>query len=395
MDKRAFIFLFNVFFFLLDSIFNFNLDIPVYAASLILLFLAFLIPGFFSLEKYSIYKIICFLFSVSFVVSLFTVGFNKDSLSDYLFIMSFFGATFLYSSKQDLIKHHHLYINIFFGVCLILFLPTFFGFDKNSWGDTISVASDDIEYNRSYRQGIFRIAHVAGYFFSYLLLYYSNTVWKSKDFSLKNILVLLGITTIILLTGSRTPIAIIILSLLLFFFRLKYIKVLIPFLAFLIVMLLNVEVLLLYSKNTVVYQYVSLLKTMTVNFPRLSRVIIWKSWWSEIQSFGFVDFLFGRGLHASKLANLKNIGSSIWFHNDFLSIVYSYGVFPLIAYTLLFFKIYTTHKVYIKDNIFIFCAFSGLWLSAFLNGFYYYYPLITLYLFFAMVQSEHKEVFND
>ena len=98
----------------------------------------------------------------------------------------------------------------------------------------------------------------------------------------------------------------------------------------------------------------------------------------------------GGSLVFPSVANQKNVSNSIWFHNDFLSIFYSYGILPLIIYINLFVNIYKKHKKIIRSNIFIFLTFSGFWLSAFFNGFYYYYTVILLYLFYTMIYESNE-----
>lgn len=393
LDKRSLIFLLFVFAFVLDSVINYFFNIPVFVIALIFLFCLFLVPGFFTVKKYSSFLIIVLTFSISFIVSVLRSGFYKESLSDFLFIMSFFGAFYFYAytTTPNVLASSKKLLSYFMGISLLLFLATYIGFDQNVWGNTMDIKSKDIEFNRSYRQGFFRKSHIASYFFTFILLYFLNKYKNNRASWLVYFITVVPLVTIILLTGSRTPIIIIAIGLLIYFFKVKFLKFLIPLTAVGVLLIVYIDRVLVIFNNTIFYQYLTIIKTTLSNFSRLSRVIIWSSWWKEIKTFNSVDFLFGRGFNASTEANLINTKYSIWFHNDFLSIFYSYGVLPFLLYILLFISIYKRHKAVIKGNIFIFLTFSSLWLAAFFNGFYYYYPILLLYLFYAMIYEKNED----
>ncbi|MHA7942478.1 O-antigen ligase family protein [Formosa sp. 3Alg 14/1] len=392
VDKRSLLFILYVLIFALDSVINYFFDIPLFVISLIFYFALLIIPGFFSLDKYGSFVVIVFSFSLSFIVNALRTGFYKESLSDYLFIMAFFGSFYLFSNSNRF-KANKFMINLFIVLSLLLFLATFLGFDQNIWGNTMGLETNDIEFSRSYRQGFFRKAHIASYFFTFIVLYLINRyncLGKSK---FTYIYTLSPLVLIIFLTGSRTPFVVILLGLCLYYFKAKFLKYLIALMFLGVLLFVYIDKLLTLFSNTVIYQYLSIVKTITSNFDRLSRVIIWTSWWKEIKTFSFIDFIFGRGFNASMEANLKNVSSAIWFHNDFLSISYSYGFLPLVLYVMLFVQIFRTNKQIIKSNIFIYLTFSSFWLSAFFNGFYYYFTILILYLFYSMIY-EKNEVSN-
>ena len=393
LDKRSLIFLLFVFAFVIDSVINYFFNIPVFVIALIFLFFLFLVPGFFTVKKYNLFLVAVLTFSISFIVSTIRSGFYKESLSDFLFIMSFYGAFYFYAyiTTPNAMASNKKLINYFLGISLLLFLATYIGFDQNIWGNTMGIKGKDIEFNRSYRQGFFRKSHIASYFFTFILLYFLNKYKNNRASWLVYFITVVPLVTIILLTGSRTPIIIIAIGLMIYFFKVKFLKFLIPLTALGVLLIVNIDKVLVLFNNTIFYQYLTIIKTTFSNFSRLSRVIIWSSWWKEIKTFNSVDFIFGRGFNASTEANLINTKYSIWFHNDFLSIFYSYGILPFLLYVLLFISIYKRHKKVIKGNIFIFLAFSSLWLAAFFNGFYYYYPILLLYLFYAMIYEKNED----
>lgn len=393
LDKRSIFFLVYVLVFALDSVLNYFYEIPLFVLSLIFLFCLFLVPGFFSVKKYTSFLIVVLFFSVSLVLNFFRNGFYKEGLSDYFFIMSFFGSFYFYAytDVSNSFVSHKKTVNVFLVISLILFLVTYLGFDQNVWGNTMGIKTKDVEFNRSYRQGFFRKAHIASYFFTFLLLYFLNRHKIRGATWFVYLITILPLAYIILLTGSRTPIIVMALGLMLYFFKIKFLRFLIPLVAFGALLIVYIDKVLIVFNNTIFYQYLSIIKTTLSNFNRLSRVIIWSSWWKEIKTFNGIDLFFGRGFNASIEANLRNTNNSIWFHNDFLSITYVYGVLPFLLYVLLFISIYKRHRAIIKSNIFIFLAFSSLWLSAFFNGFYYYFPILLLYLFYAMIYEKNED----
>lgn len=90
----------------------------------------------------------------------------------------------------------------------------------------------------------------------------------------------------------------------------------------------------------------------------------------------------------SILANAENINWADWFHNDFLSVAYTYGLVGLVLYAGLFYKIFTDNKALIKNNLFLFTFYFSMLFSAIINGFYYYYPIFLMFLFVLMLKQE-------
>ncbi|MFV0565532.1 MAG: O-antigen ligase family protein [Flavobacteriaceae bacterium] len=390
LDKKAIIFIVFVIIFVLDSVLNYFYNIPLFVISLMFYFALLMMPGFLPYKNYRSLLIIVLCFSISFIFNSIRSGFYKESLSDFLFIISFFGSFYLYSNK---FAPNNKVVTIFLIASLIMFLATFIGFDQNIWGNTMGLKTKDIEFSRSYRQGFFRKAHIAAYFFTIIILYLFNRYKELKKNRFNYIVIILPLIIIVLLTGSRTPIAVVLIGVLLYYMKVKHLKYLLILALITILSIVYIDALLILFSDTIIYQYLSIVKTVTSNFDRLSRVIIWSSWWTEIKTFNLIDIIFGRGFNSSLEANSKNISNHIWFHNDFFSIIYSYGILPLVLYVSLFINMYKKHKKAIKHNLFIFLSFSSFWLSAFFNGFYYYFTVILLYLFYSMIY-EKNEVSN-
>jgi len=108
----------------------------------------------------------------------------------------------------------------------------------------------------------------------------------------------------------------------------------------------------------------------------------------EINEFSWYNYLTGKSFEQSQLANLHNISFKEWFHNDFLSVAFSYGFLCLILYVGLWVIVYRHYSTFIRRNVFIFAFYFAALFSAFFNGFYYYFPVILLFLFFVMINEE-------
>ena len=132
--------------------------------------------------------------------------------------------------------------------------------------------------------------------------------------------------------------------------------------------------------------------TAVDNRPRLSRLILWNSWLRELGSFGIIDFVIGRTFHESLLANLRNAYIQEWFHNDFLSVFYAYGAICFVGYVLLYIKILRDNRSLITRSFFVFSLYASMPVMAFLNGYYYYFPMFTLYIFFLTINSAKSNI---
>lgn len=383
ISKRTFVFIGSVLTFSLDSVVNYFLPVPIYVSFTLILFGIFLLPGFLPKEHYYKFLGVVLFFGFPFLINCLKVGLSKESLSDLLYIFIFYGSFFLYSNSSQQRNFEYIkpkFVFLFCLLCVLLFVPTFFGLTERS---TMEFDTADIEYRRSYRQGFFRIAHIASYFFAILLLF---IICNRKNKIFGKLAISFFLLFFLFLTGSRTALVVLMLGIFMYFFRRKFIVVSIVIGVSTYFLTKNIDSLLNISNDTIFFQYISFFKTATSNFERLSRIIIWNSWWLEVKNFGLNDFLWGRGFSESFNANERNIYNRIWFHNDFLSIFYSYGLLPTILYVWLFFYIFSKNKVQISSSLYLYMAFASFWLSGIFNGFYYYYPSILLYIFYAMIK---------
>jgi hypothetical protein len=247
---------------------------------------------------------------------------------------------------------------------------------------------DIVERVRVYHHGLFRVPHLANYFWGFLFLFYAFTFQRKK----KWYYLVAGLASLLfmLYTGSRTFLVAAVLALIIYWIRRKtLIYVLIFGVATLVIVFFRFEIFFM-LKDTFLGNYAGLLITVVDNFNRLSRVIFWNSWWFEMQHFTWYDFLIGKTFVGSMDANLVNIHFREWFHNDFLSISYAYGFLVVMFYIIFFYKMFKQNARFIRSNIYLFVFFFTMIFSAIFNGFYYYFPVFLIFVFVYMIRVEKK-----
>lgn len=370
--------------FVSDSILNFFGSVPLFVSGLIIIVPLMLLLLRQSRNHLLYLSLILLSFLTSFTINFLFFGFNEKDIADLLFII-FTVLSYFYLNQYSL---NQKYITLFFYTSLALLSFSFLGIDVAE-GSTLDSNSDDLEYIREYNQGLFRISHVASYFFTFLLLFFTYLYSKTRTF--KYLFFALVCLACVFYIGSRTTLVCIALLVFTYHFKFKYIFQfgLITILG--LVIFLNINWILTLLKGTIFFQYFSIIATFSENFSRLSRVIIWTSWWEEICNFTYLNFLFGKSFHNSLAANMKNIHAPIWFHNDFLSIGYAYGIFPLLLYISFFVFIFFQNRNAIKSNRYIYIFFFSMPLTAVFNGFYYYYTFFLFYIFIFVVQYEKNQ----
>jgi len=410
-------FMYFMFAFTADQLVNYFVHVPVFVVAALAIFPLLIL---FVLHKnHGKLQLIVFILSFILiaVINNAVYGLHKKNISDLLFICLFAAFYYLYRNRTGYLKVGFVYA--FFFIFLALFSFTFLSINSGSvfkttstlsidstsvaqakpLSDTITPASepiqwennprlDYVEYLRLYHNGLFRLPHMASYFFGFLSLFFIYRFWKNKKIIE---LVLFAISLIVCVyTGSRAVIAAFFLSGILFLLKRKYIVYLQSIIIAALLITLGIEHILRFTEGTVFYQYFSIIQTTTENITRLSRFRIWYSWWIEISNFGIWDFLMGKSYINAHMANIKNLNYDIWFHNDFLNIFFSYGIWATILYIGLFVKIYSDNKTYIKTNFFIFIYYFSMLITAIINGFYYYFPIFLLYLFWLMINEEKQ-----
>ncbi len=399
-ENKIFVALLAVF--ALDRVANYFFHVPFFVTASLVFIPIIIYFTKDSLKGFNLYSVILIAFILISVTNVLIYKFHRNNISDPAFILLFILSYYLYKSKISELSPK--YAHLLFLVSFLLFAFTFFGIDAGKalietqerdfkpFRDSLLVTKpkplEVIEFRREYHQGLFRLAHIASYFFGFLALFYTYLYSKTK-----NILYLLFGALVAFFhfyCGSRTLLAGVLLSLFLFTFRRKYLVYSAVLITGILCVVLNIDAILNYTQGTFVYQYFSFIKSFVDNISGLSRVKIWSSWLHEIKQFGFIEFVIGNSFVNSIIANTRNLGCPTWFDNDYLSIFYSYGTICALLYMAFWVKIFIDFKKQIIGNMFIFIFYFTMFFAAIFNGFYYYFPVFLLYLFFLMIKSEKQ-----
>ncbi|MGF6551748.1 hypothetical protein [Paraburkholderia youngii] len=367
--------------FALDNVANYFFPLPVYVASIpVSMVLMFRSTRNQNDRLWLLASILCLMTSVFVNFSRFSA--SIDDISDVLFTAQFFFA-FFYARNARISPSA---ISCASYVFALLFLPALIGINASDYSEDIDVfssGSDDVEFLRIYNQGLYRLPHVASYmlaFGSLWWIYLASYSRKVRHFMTALVFVLLT-----LYTGSRTPIIVIAAACLIANIRLRVREMLIATAIVVAAALFftNMTEVLNLMYGSFLYQYLSFFETLFDNFDRLSRVIIWNSWLSAISSFSTLDFFVGRGFTSSFEFNLREIGLYIWFHNDFFSMYYSYGILVFIAYIVPHVMALRRSLEVRSSSRFLSVLSIFMVVAAFVNGFYKYLPVIFFVLLFS------------
>ena len=366
----------SVLFFILDNIYNSFFKAPIFVLAIPFLILLTII----NIKNKKNLIMVLFLVSIvviSYYLNFFRFGFSIDSSSDILFVML---TLFTFAAVNESSASERCLDNSFW-LLLMLFLPAFLGFNGRTFGDSdvFESGSTDIEYFRVYNQGFYRFPHTAAY-----VLALGAIWWSIKyQFYRKNKYIIFSIIFIsaCLYTGSRTPIFAFLIGVLFNFFRPKILNVIYILISIstIIVFLYNIDLILEFFNGTIFYQYLTIFVTIQENYERLSRYMIWNSWLEAVKEFNVVDYLIGHSYGESLKFNENKLDRSIWFHNDYLSFFYSYGILFLLLYIKFIFNFF---KNFFKEksSFLIRCLVFFIIISAFLNGFYKYMPMLFLFV---------------
>jgi len=325
------------------------------------------------------------------------------NLSDLLFIL-FFPAVYLFYRINPAVlcsaKTRILTI-----VFVVMISVSFFGVDSQEYGrnryvDYARMAKkhysassgnklQNVEMFRIQHNGFFRLPHIAAYLFGFLFLYWLSRVIKTKNryLFIPAFLILL----IIIYTGVRTWLFACLVSLVLLAIYKKYFKYLIPLAMLLFLIIVFRYQIYLIVEETVLVNYASFVITLVDNFEFLNRTTLFRSWWQEIISFSWYDYLVGKGFIESVIANNRNLRFSEWFHSDLLSVSFCYGFPALALYIGLIVRIFRDFKNEILTNGWMFVFFFTMILCATFNGLYYYFPFVFMYLFLLMLRDEKQK----
>lgn len=345
------IFLVSMFFFMTDNVLNFFINIPVFVTySMILLpVLWFHLWTAGKLNRFIVVSAVIFI--ITFVISNFLYVFNKRNLSDVVYVLLFITSFYYYQFHLQKIRFGK--VHILLATVLLLFSFAFAGLNSGSFNKNKKItehiefktpqkinhdqdALDILEYNRAYNYGLFRIPHVATYLLGFLGLFYGFHYSKNKNLWMLALTILLFI--LMIFTGVRTFAAAILLALTIYFIRRKTLRIFAGLIVVGLLLILFRYKIYFLTQHTILEPFTSVIITIFDNFDRLSRVLIWKSWLLEMQQFSWYNYLTGKSFYESILANIQNLHRALWFHNDFFSISFSYGVPALIVYIAFFIR---------------------------------------------------------
>jgi hypothetical protein len=246
---------------------------------------------------------------------------------------------------------------------------------------------------RTVHAGLFRRTHIASYFFGFLFLFFAYRYQASRKKA--NLLIALLVLFFCIYTGIRSiPIAFIV-SILIFLFRKKYVLYFIPLSLIVAGIIIKIDFFLTLTEHTFFYHFFDKIHALSSNITELARFKLYQSWWEEVSSFRLLDFLIGKSYMNVTIANSKNVNMGLWFHNDFLNIFFTYGALCALLYVWFFVKIFIDHMYYIRKNIFISMFYWTMVITAIVNGFYYYFPVFLLYLFFVMIKNEKELAYQS
>ena len=397
VSNPNFIFLLSLAVFATDSAINLFWNIPVFVPFIILI-LPFLYVDLYLSRKLGKFHIwFSLVFVLSFFVAGFIYGWRRQNLSDLLFILFFVTAFYYYKAHADRLSIKS--VHVFTVVIFVMFSFAFAGINSGSYTherlsiDSVAVTAkkkvnhnnehlDVLEYKRNYHYGVFRIPHIATYLLGFVGLFYAFLYLRKRYLLFA---LISGVALLLMLySGVRTYFAAMVLAMMVYFFRRKTLWVILAFAMLALLIVIFRYPFYTITQNTLLEPFSSLIITMVDNTDRLSRVLIWKSWWLEIQQFSWYNYLFGKTYFSGVEANIQNLHRPIWFHNDFLSVIYSYGLVGFVFYIMFFVKMFRAFSKQIRGDFFAFVFFVTMPVAAFINGMYYYFPVFVLFLFIAM-----------
>ncbi len=397
------VFLVSLAFFLSDSITNYFVHIPVFVAYLMLLLPLLWLDLWLNGRKNDLLVVFILLFVLPFIINSFLYPFHRTNISDLVFILALPTSYFYYKTHFSVLKFNR--VHIFVAATLFMFSFAFTGINslklnrsaqvKKQYAitkpRTVKEPKSELNYLESYRQyrhGLFRIPHIGAYFLGFLALFYGFAYRQKRNILFA--LLAFGLIVLMLYSGVRAFIGAALLALIITFIRKKSLIYLSGLaLAMLLLLLFRVEIYLL-TANTILRPFTATFITLVDNVEKISRFLIWRSWWIEFSRFEWYQFLIGKSFFSSILSNLANLHLGEWFHNDFLSILYAYGFPAFVVYGYLFVRIYLDHAEQISGNFIIGVFFWCMLILALLNGLYYYFPIFFLFVFLVMIRDKKR-----
>ncbi|NCC73658.1 MAG: hypothetical protein EOM06_09700 [Sphingobacteriia bacterium] len=404
LSNPGFVFLLSLLIFFADSVINYFVRIPLFVSWLMLLLPLLWLEIWSSGRKSRFLFIFVLIFLISFLINLFLRGFYRNNLSDLVFILAFPTAYYYYQTYKEKLGMDK--IQIFLVIVVLMFSFTFFGVNSTNNNRSQEIKSEystelkrvikdpqskwnHLETNRLYHWGLFRIPHIAAYFMGYLMFFYGLLYQQQKK--IRWLILSLVLLFFMFYSGVRTYIVASAFACFFYLLKKKYWITLSASTCLVLLMLLFRIKLHELTVNTFLHPFTASMITLVDNFDKFSRVLIWRSWWIGFSSFEWHDLMIGKSFLESMLTNLNHLHLGEWFHNDFLSIAFSYGIPALFVYLIFLIKIYLDNSKEIRRHVILFLAFWSFIFSAFINGGYYYFPVFYLFIFLIMIRMEREK----
>lgn len=383
--NSSFILYITLIVFFLDSLINYFISFPVQIL-LLPLFVMYMLISYKSVYTY------CLLLCV-FLLVIFGSRYTFTSYDvGYFIYLAFLIVSFVY--LKGCVGKGSIYGNLFvvrflFITSSIFFWSYLLGFDNQVHDVDMSAEGANIEYYRQYHSGLFRAPHFPSYIFYFLSLV---VIYFKRDFpKFEWCFMLLFCIISVLVSGTRTPIYAFLLASLFVLITRNYKYFLSACLMVFVFILLyyNIDFFLNEAKGTVFYQYLSFVHTIKYEPERLSRFQLFSAFYQGLDSFNIVDFILGKSFSYQYDIVNRYLGQKLWFHNDFLSLFYSYGV--MFSLWLIYYvcRYYINH-VHPINNYILSVYFLSLVFFSIFNGIIYHPTYLIFYLFFMMVSYERE-----
>lgn len=378
-----FVVVFSVF--VIDAIINNITAVPLFVT-----FLPFIVFYIMSISsKISNYILSLSLLFIVVLGSRYTININDIG---YFIYMLFFLISFFYLNEMCSLGKTEFSLKIFrfiFVLTTLLFWVYLFGIDNQIHSSDMTAEGANVEYYREYHSGFFRAPHFPSYiyYFLFLCVMYFKSRFSKLEFAIIVCISILGI----LLSGSRTPIYSFLAGSIIYFAikNIKYFFISLIFLFSTLLVYIYIESILEFTKGSILYQYFSFIFTLKNDPERLSRVQLFFSFYDAMRESSLIDIFIGHSFSSQFNVVFKALGQTLWFHNDMLSIIYSYGVvfFSYIFFLIVFFYIKVVKSL--RNNV-ISIYFISIIIFSFVNGIIYHPSYLFILMLFWMISNERK-----
>ena len=391
--------------FVADNVVNVFVSVSVFVPFTIIMLPFLWWRIWFDCPKKKFIIVFTVVFLIAAIVSATSYGLYRKNIADLVFIL-LFGASFYYF-KAHIQKMSLKYVVVFFAISASMLMFSFAGINSHSrtlhrdkinkylgdvkLDDEHTVVKefpilDNVSFHRKYKNGLFRTPEVAGCFTGFLAFMFAFMYFHRRNYWY--LLAVIFSLFLFFNTGARTFIVAFVLSVFIFFFRRRTIYYGMSLLVVGILLIIFRYELFNIFKETFAGAYFFMVVNVVDNYDGITRFVMIKTWWIEMQTFNPLELLTGKGLVHSMAFNRTRLNIPMWLHNDFISIAYCYGVPAMLLYILLFVEIIKTIKKLIISNFFIFTFFTTMIFAAIISGLYYYFPLFLLFCLMFMVKMK-------